>query len=163
MVNDQIKASRVRLISADGNQVGVVPIEQAVQRAQDAELDLVQVSPDADPPVCKLMDYGKYRYAQKRKMHQAKTKSHATHVKEIRLHPKTGQHDIDYRLKHAREFLARGDNVLVTVLFKRREMAHLDVGYEILQLVAEQLDDAAKIEMPPKRDGRRFTMMLVAK
>jgi translation initiation factor IF-3 len=163
MVNDQITASRVRLIAADGEQVGVVPIEQAMQTATDAELDLVEVSPDADPPVCKLMDYGKYRYAQKRKMHQAKTKSHATHVKEIRLHPKTGEHDIEYRLKHAREFLARGDKVLVSVLFKRREMAHLDVGYDQLQRVAEELADVAKVEMAPKRDGRRFTMMLVAK
>jgi translation initiation factor IF-3 len=109
------------------------------------------------------MDYGKYKYKQKRKLHQAKTKSHVTHVKEIRLHPKTSQHDIDYRLDHAREFLGRGDKVLVTVLFSGREMAHLEVGEELLLRVADQLDDAAKIEMEPKRDGRRFSMMLVPK
>ena len=118
---------------------------------------------DADPPVCKLMDYGKYKYKQKRRSHQAKTKSHVTHIKGIRLHPKTSQHDIEYRLDHAREFLARGDKVLVTVMFSGREMAHVEVGFELLLRVAEQIADAAKVEVPPKREGRRMTMMLAPK
>jgi translation initiation factor IF-3 len=162
-VNEQIRATRVRLIGTDGSQVGVISLEDARRAAQDAELDLVQVSPDADPPVCKLMDYGKYRYKQKRKLHQARTKSHATHIKEIRLHPKTSQHDIDYRLEHARQFLSRGDKVLISVVFSGREMAHVEVGGELLEKVAAQMEADAKIEMAPKREGRRFTMMLAPK
>jgi len=163
LVNEQIRASRVRLIAEDGAQVGIVPIDEARSAAERAGIDLVLVSPDADPPVCKLMDYGKYKYKQKRRGHQAKAKSHVTHIKEIRLHPKTGQHDINYRLEHAREFLARGDKVLVTVRFSGREMAHLEAGEQLLQRVAQQIEDAAKVESPPKREGRRMTMMLAPK
>jgi translation initiation factor IF-3 len=161
-VNEEIRASRVRLIGAEGEQVGVVPIDDALKAAAAATLDLVEVSPDADPPVCKLLDYGKYKYKQKRRKHQAKTKSHVTHIKEIRLHPKTSQHDIAYRLVHAREFLAKGDKVLVSVVFSGREMAHIDSGGGLLVKVAEQMADAAKVELAAKREGRRWTMMLVA-
>jgi len=153
----------VRLIAQDGEQKGVLPLAEALEIAKAATLDLVQVAGDGDPPVCKLMDYGKYRYKRKRRTHQSKTKSHATHIKEIRLHPKTGQHDIEYRVKHAREFLARGDKVLVTVVFSGRELAHTETGEQQLARVAEQLADAAKIETTPKRDGRRMTMMLAPK
>ena len=126
-------------------------------------MDLVEVGPDADPPVCKLMDFGKYKYKLKRKTHQSKTKSHVTHIKEIRLHPKTSQHDIDYRLEHAREFLSKGDKVLVTVVFKGREMAHVEIGDELLQKVADQLADCTKIEVGAKRTGRRMSMLLAPK
>ena len=153
----------MRLIAQDGEQKGVLPLAEALEIAKAATLDLVQVAGDGDPPVCKLMDYGKYRYKRKRRTHQSKTKSHATHIKEIRLHPKTGQHDIEYRVKHAREFLARGDKVLVTVVFSGRELAHTETGEQQLARVAEQLADAAKIETTPKRDGRRMTMMLAPK
>lgn len=153
----------MRLIGQDGRQVGLLTREEALQVAKDALVDLVQVMGDTDPPVCKLMDYGKYKYKKKRQSHQAKTKSHVTHIKEIQLHPKTAQHDIDYRLEHAREFLAKGDKVLFTVMFKGREMAHVEVGSQLLEQVAGQLADAAKIEIPPKREGRRVTMLLVAK
>ena len=153
----------MRLIAQDGEQKGVLPLAEALEIAKAATLDLVQVAGDGDPPVCKLMDYGKYRYKRKRRTHQSKTKSHATHIKEIRLHPKTGQHDIEYRVKHAREFLARGDKVLVTVVFSGRELAPTETGEQQLARVAEQLADAAKIETTPKRDGRRMTMMLAPK
>ena len=153
----------MRLIAQDGAQAGVVPIAEALEAARAAELDLVEVMPDDDPPVCKLMDYGKFRYKQKRRTHQSKTKSHTTHVKEIRLHPKTSQHDIEYRLAHAREFLTNGDKVLFTVVFSGREMAHAETGADLLLRVAEQIADIAKIEAPPKRDGRRMNMMLTAK
>ena len=143
--------------------MGIVSLDEALAAARAAELDLVLVAPEADPPVCKLMDYGKFKYKQKRRTHQTKAKSHVTHIKEIRLHPKTDQHDIDYRLKHAREFLARGDRVLVTVVFRGREMAHLEAGMELLERIAKQMEDAAKLETPPKRDGRRFCMMLAPK
>jgi translation initiation factor IF-3 len=141
----------------------VLSIEDARNEAKNAGLDLVMVMADGDPPVCKLMDYGKYKYKQKRRQHQAKAKSHVTHVKEIRLHPKTEQHDIDYRLSHAREFLERGDKVLVTVLFRGREMAHMERGYELLDRVVEQISDSAKVERPVKREGRRVSVMLAPK
>lgn len=153
----------MRLIAQDGGQAGVVPVAEALEAARAAELDLVEVMPDADPPVCKLMDYGKYRYKQKRRTHQSKTKSHTTHVKEIRLHPKTSQHDIEYRLEHAREFLTKGDKVLFTVVFSGREMAHTEAGEALLLRIAEQITDIAKIETPPKRDGRRMNMMVATK
>ncbi len=126
-------------------------------------MDLVQVMGEADPPVCKLLDYGKLKYKQKRRGHQAKTKSHVTHIKEIRLHPKTGPHDIEYRMRHARELLAKGDRILVTVLFSGRELTHVENGEALLNNVAAQIADAAKIETPPKREGRRLTMMLAPK
>lgn len=138
-------------------------LADALNAAKAAELDLVQVTADADPPVCKLMDYGKYKYKRKRRTHQSKTKSHVTHIKEIRLHPKTGQHDIDYRLEHAREFLARGDKVLITMLYSGRELAHIQVGADLLNRVIAQLEDAAKVESPPKREGRRMSALLAPK
>jgi len=138
-------------------------LADALNAAKAAELDLVLVTADADPPVCKLMDYGKYKYKRKRRTHQSKTKSHVTHIKEIRLHPKTGQHDIDYRLEHAREFLARGDKVLITMLYSGRELAHIQVGADVLNSVIAQLEDAAKVESPPKREGRRMSALLAPK
>ncbi len=141
--------------------MGILPIEKAMQAAERAGLDLVEVHAAADPPVCKLMDYGKYKYKQKRKAHQAKAKSHVTHVKEIRLHPKTSDHDIGYRLDHAREFLERGDKVIFSVMFKGRELAHMETGEALLQKVAERLADDARVETPPKRDGRRRMSMLL--
>jgi len=138
-------------------------LADALNAVKAAELDLVQVTADADPPVCKLMDYGKYKYKRKRRTHQSRTKSHVTHIKEIRLHPKTGQHDIDYRLEHAREFLARGDKVLITMLYSGRELAHIEVGASLLSRVIAQLEDVAKIESPPKREGRRMSALLAPK
>ena len=160
-MNEDIKASQVRLIGADGAQQGVLSLADALNVAKTAEMDLVQVMADSDPPVCKLMDYGKYRYKRKRQTHQAK--SHIMHIKEIRLHPKTGQHDIDYRVKHAREFLAKGDKVLVTVLYSGRELAHIEVGAVVLERVIADMADVAKVETPPKREGRRMSALLAPK
>ncbi len=149
------------MIGQDGAQQGVLSLADALSAAKAAEMDLVQVMADSDPPVCKLMDYGKYRYKRKRQTHQAK--SHVMHIKEIRLHPKTGQHDIDYRVKHAREFLAKGDKVLITVLYSGRELAHIEVGAVLLDRVVADLADAAKVETPPKREGRRMSALLAPK
>ena len=160
-MNEEIKASQVRLVGQDGTQQGVLSLADALSAEKAAELDLVQVMADSDPPVCKLMDYGKYRYKRKRQTHQSK--SHIMHIKEIRLHPKTGQHDIDYRVKHAREFLAKGDKVLVTVLYSGRELAHIEVGAVLLERVIADLADAAKVETPPKREGRRMSALLAPK
>lgn len=143
----------------------MVSLQDALDAARTAGLDLVQVMPGdlENPPVCRLMDYGKFKYRQKRRTHQSKTKSHATNIKEIRLHPKTSQHDIDYRLAHAREFLTKGDKVLITVVFTGRELAHVESGEGVLLRVAAQLEDAGRVETPPKREGRRMAMMLVPK
>jgi translation initiation factor IF-3 len=149
------------LIGQDGAQQGVLSLADALSAAKAAEMDLVQVMADSDPPVCKLMDYGKYRYKRKRQTHQAK--SHIMHIKEIRLHPKTGQHDIDYRVKHAREFLAKGDKVLVSVLYSGRELAHIEVGAVLIDRVIADLADVAKVETPPKREGRRMSALLAPK
>ena len=149
------------MIGQDGAQKGVLSLADALSAAKTAEMDLVQVMADSDPPVCKLMDYGKYRYKRKRQTHQAK--SHIMHIKEIRLHPKTGQHDIDYRVKHARAFLAKGDKVLITVLYSGRELAHIEVGAVLLERVVADLADAAKVETPPKREGRRMSALLAPK
>lgn len=149
------------MIGQDGAQQGVLSLADALSAAKAAEMDLVQVMADSDPPVCKLMDYGKYRYKRKRQTHQAK--SHIMHIKEIRLHPKTGQHDIDYRVKHAREFLAKGDKVLVSVLYSGRELAHIEVGAVLIDRVIADLADVAKVETPPKREGRRMSALLAPK
>lgn len=162
-MNEDIAAPNVRLVAADGSQVGVVTRAEALAQAQAAGLDLVEVSGESDPPVCKILDYGKFKYKQKRRGHQSKTKSHVTHIKEIRLHPKTGQHDIDYRIEHAREFLSKGDKVLIAVVFSGREMAHIEVGEQLLRRVVEMIGDTAKVEIPPKREGKRMTMMLAPK
>ena len=160
-INDQIKCSSIRLVDENGEQVGLVALEEGLRLAKAAELDLVEVAPDAEPPVCKILDYGKHRYRQKKRTNQGK--HHSSQVKEIRLHPKTGEHDIEYRVNHAREFLAQGHRVMVNVLFKGREMAHVERGREILQLVIEQLEEVAKIEQAPKMEGRKMSVTLAPK
>lgn len=161
-VNEEIRCPKVRLIDQEGKQIGVVTHAEAMAAARAANLDLVQVTED-DTPVCKLLDFGKFKYKQKRRTHQSKTKSHATHIKEIRLHPKTSPHDIDYRMKHAREFIGKGDRLLITIVFSGREMSHMDAGVEQLVKIAEQLQDIAKIEMQPKREGKRVSLMMAPK
>ena len=131
--------------------------------AKDRGLDLVEVAPAANPPVCRIMDYGKWQYQQKRKQREAHKKSHRhqTSLKEIRLRPETDKHDLDIKQKHAREFLEKGHKVQFTVFFRGRQMLHKDHGYDVLDNIAEALDDLAKIERPSKMAGRRMTMMLV--
>jgi len=131
--------------------------------AREADLDLVEVAPQAEPPVCRIMDFGKYKYRQRKKQQQARGKSHARQVKEIRLHPKIDPHDVSYRIDHAREFIAQGHRVQVNVLFKGREMAHTDLGRELLINFAAALEDVAKMEAPPKLEGRRMGVLLVPK
>lgn len=161
-INDQIRATQIRLVGLDGNQVGVVPIEEGVRMAKEADLDLVEVAPDATPPVCKILDYGKYKYRQKKRLHQGKH-SHGSSIKEIRLHPKTSPHDMEYRAKHARAFLAEGYRVQVNVLFKGREMVHTDLGRELITSFAALVEDVAKVEQMPKMEGRKMHLMLAPK
>ncbi len=160
-VNDQIRISPVRLIGAAGEQLGVVPTAQALDMAREAQLDLVEVAPLERPPVCKIMDYGKFRYQQSRKGH--KSKPHQQKLKEIRVRPKTGDHDIETKVNQARKFLEHKDKVLVNVLFRGRELQHIDEGKRIIVGILEKLQDLAKIEKAPSMEGKRMTAMLAPK
>ena len=158
-VNEQIRISPVRLIGANGEQLGVVPTSQALEMAREAQLDLVEVAPNERPPVCKILDYGKFRYQQSHK--KSKTKVHHQKLKEIRVRPKTGEHDVETKINQARKFLEHNDKVQVTVLFRGREMQHQEEGRRVLDAVLEKLADAGKLERPPAMDGRRMTALLM--
>ncbi len=153
----------MRLIDENGAQVGIVETVEAMRRADEAGLDLVEVSPDAQPPVCRIMDYGKFKYKQKKKVHQSRAKQHVTQIKELRLHPKTDKHDIEIKINHAREFLQKKDKVLVNMLFKGREMAHTEIAREKMTFFAQQLEDVGKLERPPVMEGRRMHMVIAPK
>jgi translation initiation factor IF-3 len=158
-VNEQIRISPVRLIGAQGEQVGVIPTSQALEMAREAGLDLVEVAATERPPVCKIMDFGKFKFLQKQKA-KDKAKSHHQKLKEIRLRPKTGDHDIETKINQARKFLEHKDKVLVYVLFKGREMQHIEEGKRIMQMILEKLGDLAKVEKNPGMEGKRMTAML---
>jgi translation initiation factor IF-3 len=160
-INEQIRISPVRLIGVNGEQLGVVPTSQAMELAREAQLDLVEVAANERPPVCKIMDYGKFRYQQSRK--GAKAKPHQQKLKEIRVRPKTGDHDIETKINQARKFLEHKDKVLVYVLFKGRELQHIDEGRRIITMILEKLNDLAKVEKAPSMEGKRMTAMLAPK
>jgi translation initiation factor IF-3 len=159
--NDQIRISPVRLIGAQGEQLGIVPTAQAQEMAREAVSDLVEVAPNERPPVCKIMDYGKYRYQQSRKGNKAKP--HQQKLKEIRVRPKTGDHDVETKIQQARKFLEHKDKVQLNVLFKGRELQHIDEGRRIIVMMVEKLADLAKIEKVPSMEGKRMTAMLAPK
>lgn len=142
--------------------MGVVDTREALRTAQERDLDLVEVAPQAKPPVCRVMDYGKFKYKQKKRTHGGKSK-HQMQIKEVRLRPKTGEHDIAVKLKRAREFLEHGDKVSVSMFFRGREVTHTDLGREIMEEFARQVEDIAKIESGVRMDGRRMTMLLSPK
>jgi len=141
-------------------QVGVISKEEAITKAKSVELDLVEVAPDASPPVCRIMNYGKFKYKQKKKMHQ---KQHVVQLKELRLRPKTGEHDIQTKIRQARKFLENKDRVLINMMFKGRERAHAELGDEILKQIAAALEDIAKVEKDKISDERRMGMILSPK
>jgi len=159
-INEQIRISPVRLIGAQGEQLGVVPTAQAMEMAREATLDLVEVAAQERPPVCKIMDYGKFRYQQSRK-HQQKV--HQQKLKEIRVRPKTGDHDVETKINQARKFLEHKDKVLVNVLFRGRELQHIEEGQRIIAHMLEKLVDIAKVEKAPSMEGKRMTAMLAPK
>jgi translation initiation factor IF-3 len=159
-INDQIRISPVRLIGPTGEQHGVVPTSQAMEMAREANLDLVEVAPNERPPVCKILDYGKFRYQQSRK---GTSKVHHQKLKEIRVRPKTGVHDVDTKINQARKFLEHNDKVLVNVLFRGRELQHIEEGRRIIDGILEKLADIAKVEKAPSMEGRRLTAMLAPK
>jgi translation initiation factor IF-3 len=160
-MNDQIRLSPIRLIGANGEQLGIVPTAQALEMAREANLDLVEVAAAERPPVCKIMDYGKFRYSQSRKT--TKTRPHQQKLKEIRVRPKTGEHDIETKVNQARKFLEHNDKVLVNVLFRGREMQHIEEGQRIIAMILERLADVSKVEKPPSMEGKRMTAMLAPK
>jgi translation initiation factor IF-3 len=160
-INEQIRISPVRLIGVNGEQLGVIPTAQAMEMAREAQLDLVEVAPNERPPVCRILDYGKLRYQQSRKGNKAKV--HQQKLKEIRVRPKTGEHDIDTKVNQARKFLEHNDKVLVNVLFRGRELQHIDEGRRIIEAILEKLVDVAKVEKAPSMEGRRMTAMLAPK
>ncbi len=161
-VNEQIRITPIRLIGAGGEQVGVIPTAQAMEMARESGLDLVEVAPLEKPPVCKIMDHGKFKFQQKQKQ-KDKTKAHQQKLKEIRLRPKTDIHDVETKIGQARKFLEHHDKVLVYVMFKGREVQHTEEGKRILHLMREKLVDLCKIEKEPSMEGKRMSMMLAPK
>ncbi len=146
------------MIAADGAQLGIIPTEEALRTARDAGLDLVEVAPNEKPPVCRIMDFGKFKYQQKKKHH--KTHVHHTKIKEVRLRPKTGEHDIEFKVAQARNFLEHKDKVVVSVVFRGREMAHVEEGQRVMRSVVTQLEDISKVESGPQQMGRRLSCTL---
>ena len=158
--NDRIRVPEVRLIGAEGENLGVVTPERGMELADQVGLDLVEISPNAEPPVCKIMDLGKYKYEQQKREAEARKKQKVIEVKEIKFRPNTDTHDYDVKMRSIRKFLEEGDRVKVTMRFRGREMAHQELGRELLQRVAEDLDDLAKVENMPKVEGRQMVMMI---
>lgn len=159
-VNGQIQAEKVRLVDASGDMVGVVPIADAIKRARNAGLDLVEVSPNATPPVCKVLDYGKYKYEAQKKANEARKKQKIIHLKEIKIRPGIDDHDFATKMKQMHKFLDAGDKVKITLRFRGREMAHQDLGLQVMNRVKEEAADKARIETQPKMEGRQAIMIL---
>jgi translation initiation factor IF-3 len=162
-INEQIRVPEVRLIGADGQQVGVMPTREALAHAAEAHLDLVEVAPQASPPVCRIMDYGKFKYQQSKKQQEARRKATTIQVKEVKVRPKIEEHDMGFKLRNARRFLGEGDKVKISVIFRGREIAHTDRGFRILARMAEALADVGNVEQNPKLEGRNLSMIVTPK
>lgn len=158
-----IKASEVRLIGPDGEQIGIMPLAEALARAQAYNLDLVEVAPQANPPVCRIMDYGKYKYLQSKKIQEARKKQTIIQVKEIKLRPKIEEHDFSFKIKNIRRFLSQKDKAKVSLIFRGREIAHPQIGIDLLNRVAAEVADIGVVEQPPKIEGRNLTMIIAPK
>lgn len=161
-INEEIKAVQVRLIE-EGKQLGIVTLKEALAIAAKAGLDLVEIAPNATPPVCRIMDYGKYRYQQSKKLQDARKSQTTIQVKEIRLRPKTEEHDLDVKIKHIKKFLQQNDKVKITMMFRGREIAYTDLGRKIMETVRDSLTDVGVVEMQPKLEGRNMIMMVIPK
>lgn len=159
-VNRGIRSDSIRLIDEKGNMIGVVAVAEGLRMAEQAGLDLVEISPTAKPPVCKILDYGKYKYEAQKKAHEARRKQKVIQIKEIKLRPTIGEHDLDIKMKHVMEFLADGDKVRITLRFRGREMDHTDLGMQVLQRVQETLKDHCKIEQSPRMEGKQIVMAI---
>ena len=162
-INEGIRVREVRVVSAEGEQLGVMPTQQALEAARSQELDLVEVAPEAQPPVCRIMDFGKFKYTQARRQKEARKKQTVILVKEVKMGPKTEKHDFEFKLKHVRRFLEEGHKAKVTVRFKGREMAHTELGWKMLQRMVEAVSDIAVTENNPRMEGRMLHIMLSPK
>ena len=158
--NEEIQADPVRLVDADGEMVGVIGLQEAIDMAVEVGLDLVEVSPNADPPVCKILDYGKYKYEAQKKANEARKKQKIIEVKEIKMRPGIDDHDYEVKMKAVRRFLDDGDKVKMTIRFRGREMAHQELGLKVLERVREEVDEIAKVEQHPRPEGRLMTMVI---
>ena len=163
MINEQIRDREVRLISENGEQLGIMSAREAMKIAQEAELDLVKIAPQAKPPVCKIIDYGKYKYEQTRKEKEARKKQKTVEIKEVRLSPNIDTNDLNTKMNNAKKFISKGNKVKVTLRFRGREMAHVQQSRHILDDFAESLSDIAVVEKPAKMEGRAMSMVLTEK
>ena len=159
-INDRIRTDKVRVVGEDGSQVGILDTQTALKMAEEADLDLVEVAPQADPPVCRIMDYGKYKYEQAVKQKEARKKQSQIVVKEMKMRPKIDRHDYETKKGHVVRFLRQGSKVKITIMFRGREMSHLELGRKLLDRLAEDVVEIAKVEVMPKVDGRNMTMVL---
>ena len=162
-LNHRIRVPEVRVVDAEGNQLGVMDTRQALSLAREQGLDLVEVAPTAQPPVCRILDHGKFKYDTAKKNKEAKKKSHTVDIKQIRLRYGTEQHDLDYRIKDARRFLEEGDKVQLILQFRGREMSHPEIGKAQMDKLTQAVADVASVERPPVMEGRRMTMLLAPK
>ncbi|NWF94162.1 MAG: translation initiation factor IF-3 [Syntrophaceae bacterium] len=159
-INREIRAKEVRVIDPEGKQLGVLPLGEALRAAANFDLDLVEVSPKSDPPVCRIMDYGKFKYQQSKKAHEAKKKQAIAHIKEVKMRPKTEEHDFQFKVRHIERFLKEGNKTKITVVFRGRELAHPDFGRKMLDRIAEGMKEWGKVEQAPRFEGRNYTMVL---
>ena len=162
-INEMINSRSVRCIDPDGEQLGILSIDEAMNKAEELGLDLVELQPNADPPVCKILDYGKHKYQAQKRANEARKKQKIIEVKEIKLRPNIDQHDYQVKMKAVRKFIDGGDKVKITLRFRGREMAHVELGADLLSRVQDDIDDFAKIESMPKMEGRQMTMILAPK
>lgn len=162
-INERIRVPQVRVIGADGEQVGILPTRDALMKARELGLDLVEVSPNSAPPVCRIMDFGRYKYEQSKKARKARKRQHAMQVKEVKLRPKIEDHDYGFKVEHARQFLAKHDKVKFTVTFRGREMAHIDLGRKLLDRVVTDLADIGQVEAPQRMEGRNLVLLMIPK
>ena len=159
-INRAIRVKEVRVIDPEGKQLGILPIHEALRIAATFELDLVEVSPKSEPPVCRIMDYGKFKYQQQKKAHDAKKKQAVIHLKEVKMRPKTEEHDFQFKLRHIESFLKEGNKIKVTVVFRGRELAHPDLGRNMVNRIVEGIKEIGKVEQEAKFEGRNFIMIL---
>jgi len=159
-VNEQITKPEVRVVDADGEMVGVISVQEGIEMAMEVGLDLVEVSPNADPPVCKILDYGKYKYEAQKKANEARKKQKVIAIKEIKMRPGIDEHDYQVKMKNVRRFIEDGDKVKMTIRFRGREMAHQNLGMDVLHRVRDEMEESAKVEQFPRSEGRMMTMVL---
>jgi translation initiation factor IF-3 len=162
-INEKIRAPEVRVVGQDGQQLGVLSLKKALELAAQEELDLVEVAPNADPPVCKIMDFGKFKYQQNKRTQEAKKKQTVIQVKEVKVRPKTDEHDLQVKIRHIKRFLGQKDKAKVTILFRGREIAYTEQGMKVLERIREEVKEDAVVEQSPKMEGRNMVMILAPK